>query len=193
MIKRWLFKLARSRVSGYFIGYAFQYATHLMPLDRLLENEYIIVFRHPVPSWATHCLAVPKRRIPSLLVLDSQSLYVAEILCMLVQVAQEMSSYTILVNGGEYQDVPQLHFHLAEEKLERADPFHKPIVFEHLPPLPICNFESPQFLQALSTLIDTVQQTVHDQQLTAYSVLVYSDSAEKTLTFHLRGDSQRHQ
>ena len=64
-----------------------------------------------------HVLIVPKRACASLMELSAQD---ARFLADLVETAQslvrelglENKGYRLVVNGGEYQDVGQLHFHL---------------------------------------------------------------------------------
>ena len=117
-IKKVLFKIARSRFAAYFVGFAFAHFTRLMPLERHLENRQIIVFKHPAPSWQTHWLGVPKRRLRSLAALDLNDAETQQIILAVYQgllktaVSLNLPSFAILVNGGSYQDVPQLHFHL---------------------------------------------------------------------------------
>jgi histidine triad (HIT) family protein len=118
-IKQSLFKLARSRYAGYFIGFSFAHLTRLMPVDRRMDTPDVVVFRHPVPWWQTHLLGVPKKRLPSFMALDlTETETQNKILAVYAALQQTAVSYhitpfSILVNGGDYQDVPQIHFHLA--------------------------------------------------------------------------------
>jgi histidine triad (HIT) family protein len=65
-----------------------------------------------------HVLIVPKRSIASVTELGDQD---ADFLTDLVQCVKilvsdlhlENSGYRLISNGGKYQDVPQLHFHLV--------------------------------------------------------------------------------
>ncbi len=117
-VQEFLFKIARSKMSGYFIGFIFAHASALIPVKRIVACKYALAFQHPVPHWECHYLVVPKKRIPTLLDIltrnDAQL-----ILSTVFEVAQEVAhikeleAYTVLVNGGQYQDVPQLHFHIA--------------------------------------------------------------------------------
>jgi histidine triad (HIT) family protein len=130
-MKELLFKIARSDVSRFFIGVAFEKLSRLMPLDRIVESPQTIVFKHPVPQWETHLLAVSKKAIRDF---DSINLddpihvkYILDIFRS-IQVAStqsELETYAVLVNGGEYQDVPQLHFHVISGKnKDGADPIY---------------------------------------------------------------------
>ncbi len=120
-LQKLLFKIARSNISGYFIGTTFAHASSLIPVNKVISNSELLVFQHPVPHWDIHYLIVPKKRLPTLLSLldlaNAESLLQA-----IAQAAQDVSTmknfeeYTILVNWGRYQDVPQLHFHVASGK-----------------------------------------------------------------------------
>ncbi|HFC11468.1 MAG TPA: HIT domain-containing protein, partial [Anaerolineae bacterium] len=116
-MRKLLFSVARSRWATIFIGFAFARLSWLMPLKRIDQNELCVVFLHPVAFWQVHWLGVPKRAIASFMALDfvRDGGHIVGILQMLVQSAERegIRPKTLLVNGGAYQDVPQLHFHLA--------------------------------------------------------------------------------
>lgn len=112
MVRRWLFKLARSRFSGFFIGNAFAYLSWAMPVERHFSNSDVVIFSHPTPFWHKHWLVVPKRGVRTLL--DLQDPQVSKALFRAIQrVTAEWPTFMVLVNWGAYQDVPQVHFHLA--------------------------------------------------------------------------------
>ena len=117
-LKSVLFKIACSRFAAFFIGFAFEHLTALMPLQRLRENERVILFKHPAPSYQTHWLAIPKKRIRSFNAIDFENSAMQQTILDLYNglvktaVSHNLTTYTIVVNGGHYQDVPLLHFHL---------------------------------------------------------------------------------
>ncbi len=119
IVNRWLFKIARSNFSAAFIGFAFRFLTAFMPLSKLNESSLAIAFYHPKPYWEKHALVVPKRAVRSLMSLDLSSepgrLLLQNILILANKTAVDMKleAFSILVNGGANQDVPQLHFHVA--------------------------------------------------------------------------------
>lgn len=121
-MKEILFKVARSDISSHFIGYAFENMSSLMPLDRVVDTIKTVVFRHPASQWQHHLLAVPKKSIRDLLSLDLNNPIYLEYLKDLLKSTQQAASqqklegFAILLNGGEYQDVPQLHLHLISGK-----------------------------------------------------------------------------
>ena len=88
-----------------------------IPVQRLRETKTLIAFYHPKPSHTLHILLVPKGNIPSLTKLESNNLDFLNDLFMTVQsLVEEFQleevGYRLVVNGGKYQDVPLLHFHL---------------------------------------------------------------------------------
>ncbi len=117
-VKRTLFKIARSPIAGAFIGFSFAYLTSLMPLDKLMNSSKVILFHHPVPTWKTHVLGVPKKRMSSFIGLDLEDKGTKELILAVyaglqqTAVSLQLDQFSIIVNGGEYQDVPQIHFHL---------------------------------------------------------------------------------
>ncbi len=124
MLKQFLFKIARSRLSAHFIGFAFQHFSALMPLKRHFENTLVIVFSHPKPCFDLNLLVVPKKRIPafSSLQLDKpedrlSALSIFET-ARTTASQKSLSCFTLMINGGRYQEVPQLHLHLIQGSKE---------------------------------------------------------------------------
>ena len=127
-LRELLFRIARGRLASLFIGAAFEHASTLMPLDRVYDDRFTVIFHHPRPSWGTHLLAVPKRRIPSFAGLQLQDPHIALVVLSLfeglqrVLVARSLQDASVMVNGGVYQDVPQIHFHIARDAAEGKQP-----------------------------------------------------------------------
>jgi histidine triad (HIT) family protein len=92
----------------------------LIPVKRLRETETLLAFYHPKPSYPLHVLLVPKRRWKDLMEIETAD---ADFLLDLVQTVQslvkelnlEPGGYRLITNGGAYQDVPHLHFHLVSD------------------------------------------------------------------------------
>jgi histidine triad (HIT) family protein len=96
-----------------------------IPVNRLRETDTLIAFHHPKPSHLFHVLLVPKRKLPNLLAIDAaETDFFADLYRvvqeLVVEFALEKPGYTLLVNGGAYQDVPQLHFHLISGRMDDA-------------------------------------------------------------------------
>jgi histidine triad (HIT) family protein len=119
VVGTWLFSIARSQAASFFIGVAFEHLTCLMPINRLDDGERVIIFPHPVPLYETHLLAVPKLRLASFMAIDfhttthQRAIFDTFRAIQRVATQQKLTEYTVLVNGGAYQDVPQVHFHIV--------------------------------------------------------------------------------
>jgi histidine triad (HIT) family protein len=88
-----------------------------IPVRRLRETETLIAFRHPKPVYAVHILLVPKKALASVTDLTpADAGFLTELFgtvrSLVVEFGLEQTGYRLVVNGGEYQDVAQLHFHL---------------------------------------------------------------------------------
>jgi histidine triad (HIT) family protein len=86
-----------------------------IPVHRLRENETLLAFYHPKPAYPFHVLLVPKKSVASLMKLDPQdSVFLSDLYATVQSLVDEfhLTAYRLIVNGGEYQDFPQLHFHL---------------------------------------------------------------------------------
>jgi histidine triad (HIT) family protein len=119
-VSRLLFSLARSPIGGIIIGWSFAYMSFLIPVDRLHETELVVAFYHPKPSYPTHILIVPKRKIRSILTLSEADMpIVQDVLAttkqLVAQLGLEEGGFRLIVNGGAYQDVAQIHWHLSVE------------------------------------------------------------------------------
>lgn len=91
-----------------------------IPINKISETDSLLCFYHPQPSYAIHILLIPKKDISSLSQLDREDvefvLDLFETVRALVQEFElEEKGYRLIVNGGEYQDFPQLHFHLIAD------------------------------------------------------------------------------
>ena len=92
-----------------------------LPVRRLRETKNLIAFYHPRPAYPVHILLVPKKSIASLERLSAED---SDFLLELIQCVQTLvaelhladAGYRLVVNGGDYQDFPLLHFHLISEK-----------------------------------------------------------------------------
>ena len=90
----------------------------IMPIDKLYETDHVVAFYHPKPSHPVHVLIVPKKAIKSLMAFeDTDARYVLEVISAAQHIVKllklEESGYRLIVNGGRYQDVKQVHFHLV--------------------------------------------------------------------------------
>jgi len=100
------------------IGWIFEHMSFAIPVNRLRETDTLMAFYHPKPSYAFHVLLVPKKSVASLQEFDPRdSIFLTELYSTVQSLVQEfhLSAWRLIVNGGEYQDFPQLHFHLISE------------------------------------------------------------------------------
>lgn len=117
-----LFKVSQTKIANMIIGFAFSKGSALLPVKRVKENEKVIAFWHPKPSWEKHIVIVPKKPIKNLpSIQNSDYEYVAEALKIAGEIAEELhwqeKRYSVLIHGGTGQSVKQLHFHLNSGKL----------------------------------------------------------------------------
>jgi histidine triad (HIT) family protein len=98
--------------------------THMgfaISLHKLRDTPTLLAFYHPQPAYPVHILILPKRSIASLADLSAED---APLLVEIIQTAQslvevlelESRGYRLIVNGGAYQELPQLHFHLVSSE-----------------------------------------------------------------------------
>jgi len=89
-----------------------------IPVNRLRETESLMAFYHPKPSYPFHVLLVPKKAVKTLMEFDSNdSAFLSDLFSTVQSLVEEfhLAAYRLIVNGGEYQDFPQLHFHLVSD------------------------------------------------------------------------------
>lgn len=89
-----------------------------IPVQRLRETDTLMAFHHPKPSYAFHVLLVPKKAVLSLKEFDpTDTAFLRDLYSTVQQLVDEfqLPAYRLIVNGGEVQDFPQLHFHLVSE------------------------------------------------------------------------------
>ncbi|UCF28282.1 MAG: HIT domain-containing protein [Chloroflexota bacterium] len=89
-----------------------------LPINKISETDSLICFHHPQPVYPVHILLVPKEKLYDLTQLkteDSEFLQdlFATVQSLIADLDLEEKGYRLILNGGEYQDFPQLHFHLT--------------------------------------------------------------------------------
>lgn len=112
--------IARSFIGRFIIGFIFTHMSFAIPVKRLRETDTLLAFRHPRPSHPVHILFVPKKAIKSLSDIQPEDeTFLIEVFRISQELVTELgltnSGYRLIVNGGKYQDVPQLHFHLVSD------------------------------------------------------------------------------
>ena len=100
------------------IGWIYTYMSFLIPVARLRETSNLIAFHHPSPSYKFHVLIVPKREVASLAQLDpADTVFFTDLYSTVQSLVDEfhLQTYRLIVDVGEYQDFPHLHFHLISD------------------------------------------------------------------------------
>lgn len=113
-----LYAFANTTLGKFIIQILFSKMSFLIPAKRLRETETLIAFHHPKPSYPVHILLMPKLAVANFGALDAND---PAFLRDLVEATQSLvaefalaeQGYRLIVNGGEYQDFPHLHFHLV--------------------------------------------------------------------------------
>lgn len=96
----------------------------VIPVNRLRETSSLIAFHHPSPSYRFHLIIVPKRQVQTLTDLDPQdTAFLTDLYATVQSLVKEfdLKAYRLIVNGGEYQDFPHLHFHLISDTLGHSE------------------------------------------------------------------------
>jgi histidine triad (HIT) family protein len=112
--------LSRFHLGISVILWSLNHMSFILPINRLSESVNLIAFHHPQPSHPTHIVIVPKRPISSLMELSPKD---SSLLSEVIQTAQGLvnelglqdEGYRLIVNGGKYQKLAQLHFHLISD------------------------------------------------------------------------------
>ena len=116
-----LYRLANTPLGRFLICLFFSKMSFLLPTKRLRETETLLAFHHPKPSYPVHILLMPKSELANFQAIDADD---SAFRIDLVNTAQSLvdefglaeKGYRLIVNGGEYQDFPHLHFHLISDK-----------------------------------------------------------------------------
>jgi len=111
-------KFLRLRLITLLIGWIFTHMSFAIPVKRLHETSNLIAFQHPSPSYKVHLLIVPKRQVQTLADLNpNDTAFLTDLYSTVQSLVQEfdLKAYRLIVNGGEYQDFPHLHFHLISD------------------------------------------------------------------------------
>jgi histidine triad (HIT) family protein len=118
--------LARSRFARRVIGWIFASMSWAIPVKRLRETDTLLAFYHPKPSYAIHILIVPKRSIGRMVELSAaHSDFLVDLFAtvqsLVAELGLEYGGYRLICNGGAYQDVPHLHFHLVADSPQEPE------------------------------------------------------------------------
>ncbi|MBN2550645.1 MAG: HIT domain-containing protein [Anaerolineales bacterium] len=116
-----MLRLARSRLGSYLVGWIFAQLSFILPVKRLRDTRTLLAFYHPRPAYLIHILIVPKKAIAGIsdLTAEENGLMVEILQCaqsLVEEFGLEQVGCQLVLNGGAFQDVPQLHFHLVSDQ-----------------------------------------------------------------------------
>lgn len=91
-----------------------------IPVKRLRETETLMAFHHPRPSYPVHILLVSKQPYANLLdVPPDDTSFLRDLFetsqDLVREFGLEQTGYRLITNGGAFQDMPHLHFHLIAD------------------------------------------------------------------------------
>jgi histidine triad (HIT) family protein len=119
-VRRAALRLARGPLGRYFAGWIFTHMSFVIPIRRLRETDTLMAFHHPNPGYPLHILLVPKRPLGSLTdISPADSAFVGDLVAAVRSLVAEYgladAGYRLIANGGAYQEMPHLHFHLIAD------------------------------------------------------------------------------
>ena len=120
-MKPWLKRLLKTELAGRLIGWGLAHMDFLLPVERLRETETLLAFWHPKPVYPFHVILIPRQDIRSFADLAPADPFLADLVAAVQSLVEEfhLKAYRLIVNGGENQEFPHLHFHLVSDA--RAD------------------------------------------------------------------------
>jgi histidine triad (HIT) family protein len=112
-----VFLLANTSLGRLLSAWIITHMSFAIPANRLRETATLLAFRHPQPAHPFHVILLPKKDIRSFAELDPLDPFLAELVTVVQSLVAEyhLPGYRLLVNGGDYQEFPHLHFHLISE------------------------------------------------------------------------------
>ncbi len=115
-LSKFLFTMAKTPIGDFIVGTTFESFSKVLPVKKVFENDLVVAFWHPKPFWDKHILIVPKKKIKNIVSLEQEDMtYINEVFMIVKELVKELEwqEYTLLINGGNRQEVNQLHFHLC--------------------------------------------------------------------------------
>lgn len=112
-----LFRLANTPAGTSLIAWILAHMSSIIPARRLRETDTLLVLRHPQPVHPFHVLLMPKKDIRTFTDLAPNDPFLTDLVTVVQNLVAEnhLSAYRLVVNGGEYQEFPHLHFHLISD------------------------------------------------------------------------------
>lgn len=116
-----VYAVAKIKPLRSFVIWGLAHMSSIIPSQVISETDSLICFYHPLPAYPVHILIVPKADIRDLMHLDiEQSDLLWEVSAITRQLVDNLyldeQGYRLVLNGGLYQEFPQLHFHLIADE-----------------------------------------------------------------------------
>lgn len=92
-----------------------------LPSEVLYSDDSVIVFKNIAPVAEHHYLVCPKKHISKFTEVGDEIKDMSEACKNLISKFDIEDGYKLVINGGKYQSVPHLHWHLLAGKLEDND------------------------------------------------------------------------
>lgn len=106
-----LFRIARLKALGTFVGMVFSYCPFLVPVKKIMQSNKAVSFKHPSASYPNHVLIIPRKIARSIFYLTYEDFLA--IIDMAIKIRHDYKGdFALIINGGKRQDVMQTHFHL---------------------------------------------------------------------------------
>ena len=88
-----------------------------IPVKRLRETDSLLAFFHRKPAYPFHVIIIPKKAVRSFSDLEPADPFLEDLINASQSLVAEyhLTAYRLIVNGGEYQEFPHLHFHLVSD------------------------------------------------------------------------------
>lgn len=112
-----LYRLVNTPAGRSLIGWMFAHMSFAIPVHRLRETDTLLAFHHPQPAHPFHVIILPKKDIRSFADLAPSDPFLVDLVTVAQSLVAEydLTAYRLVVNGGEYQDFPLLHYHLISD------------------------------------------------------------------------------
>lgn len=111
------YRLLNTPAGHFLTGWIFAHMSSVIPAKCLRETDNLLAFHHPKPSHPFHVLLVPKKELYSFADLQPSDPFLADLVASVQSIVTEyhVLAYRLIVNAGEYQEFPHLHFHLISD------------------------------------------------------------------------------
>ena len=167
---KFLFRIARLKIMGTFIGFVFAYLPFLVPVKKIMLNRKAVSFMHPSAVYPNHVLIIPRKIARTIFNLSSEDFI--EVIEMATKIRDgDSRDFALVINGGKRQDVMQAHFHLFTGNLSAREGISERRRLSFL--------ESDNHIGV--NLLDTLRQ--HDVSEMSFSMIIQFEKDAEPVVF----------